>query len=74
MPFKVIDDKLLKNYNRIREFCNRSSLMGLKFDSEPVYGDNNKCVKTKIKLYGGKVNINFQGKKIPKENALSKCL
>ena len=48
--------------------------MGLKFDSEPVYGDNNKCVKTKIKLYGGKVNINFQGKKIPKENALSKCL
>ena len=28
----------------------------------------------KIKLYGDKVNTNFQGKKIPKENASFKCL
>ena len=38
-------------------------------DSEPVYGDNGKYIKTKIKLYGDKVNTNFQGKKLPKENA-----
>ena len=41
--------------------------MNIKFDSEPVYGDNNKYIKTKLKLYGDKMNINFQGKKIPKK-------
>ena len=25
-------------------------------------------------MYGGKVNTNFEGKKVPKENALYKCL
>ena len=48
--------------------------MNIKFDSEPVYGDNDKHIKTKIKLYGNKVNTNFQMKKIPKENAPYKCL
>ena len=43
--------------------------MNIKFDSEPVYADNDSSIKTKIKLYGDKVNTNFQGKKIPKENA-----
>ena len=41
--------------------------MNIKFDSEPVYGDNDKCIKTKIKLYGDNGNTIFQGKKIPKE-------
>ena len=44
------------------------------FDSEPVYGDNDKHIKTKIKLYGDKINTNFQGKQIPKENTPYKCL
>ena len=48
--------------------------MDIEFDSEPVHGDNDKYVKTKIKSYGDKVNTNFQGKKIPKENASCKCL
>ena len=48
--------------------------MNIEFDSEPVYGDNDKYIKAKIKLYGDKVNTNFQGKKIPKENASYKCL
>ena len=48
--------------------------MNAEFDSEPVYGDNEKYIKTKIKSYGDKVNTNFQGKKIPKENASYKCL
>ena len=39
--------------------------MKTKFDSEPVYGDNDKYIKTKIKSYGDKINTNFQGKKIP---------
>ena len=48
--------------------------MSTKFDSEPVYSDNDRYIKTKIKLYGDKLNTNFQGKKIPKENASYKCL
>ena len=43
--------------------------MNIDFDREPVYGGNDKYIKTKIKLYGDKVNTNFQGKKLPKENA-----
>ena len=46
-----------------------TSLMNMEFDSEPVYGDNDKHIKTKIKSYGDKVNTNFEGKIIPKENA-----
>ena len=41
--------------------------MKIKFDSESVYGDNDKYMTTKIKLYGGSVNTNFQGKGVPKE-------
>ena len=67
MYFKVNDNKLLKKYNRIWEKV--SNLLSIKFDSEPVYDDNDKCIKTKINLYGDKINTNFQGKKIPKENA-----
>ena len=48
--------------------------MSIKFDIEPVYGDNDKYIKTKIKLYGDKINTNFQDKKIPKENASYKSL
>ena len=48
--------------------------MSTKYDSEPVYGDNDKHIKAKIKLYGDEISTNFQGKKIPKENASYKCL
>ena len=48
--------------------------MNIGFDSEPVYGDNDKYIKTKIKSYGDKVNKHFQGNIIPKENASYKCL
>ena len=48
--------------------------MNKEFDSEPVYGDNDKYIKAKIKIYGDNVNTNFHGKKIPKENTSCKCL
>ena len=35
---------------------------------------NDKYIKTKIKTYGDKINTNFQGKKIAKENVSYKCL
>ena len=51
-----------------------SNLLNIKLDSEPVYGDNDKYIKTKIKAYEDRVNTNFQGKKMPKENESYKCL
>ena len=72
MSFKVSNNKLLKKYNKIWERV--SNLMNIEFDNEPVYDDNDKYIKAKIKLYGDKINTNFQGKKIPKENASYKCL
>ena len=48
--------------------------MHIEFDSELVYGDNDKYRKIKIKMYEDRVNTNFQGKKVPKENASYKCL
>ena len=72
MSFKVGDNKLLKKYSTIWEKI--SNLWNIEFDSEPVYDDNDKYIKAKIKLYGDKVNTNFQGKKLPKENASYSCL
>ena len=40
VSFKAIDKKLLKRYTQIWERV--SNLMIIKFDSEPVYGDNDK--------------------------------
>ena len=47
MPFKVGDNNLLKMYNKIWEKI--SNLMNIEFDSEPIYGDNKKYIKTKIR-------------------------
>ena len=48
--------------------------MNIKFYSEPVYCDNDKYIKIKIKSYRDKINTNFQDKKILKEDASYKCL
>ena len=48
--------------------------MNIEFDSDPIYSDNDKYIKTKIKMYDDRVNTNFQDKKVPKENASCKCL
>ena len=48
--------------------------MKIKFKSKPVYGDNVKCIKTKIKIYVGNIITNFHNKKMPKEKAPCKCL
>ena len=49
-------------------------MLKIDFNSEPIYGDNDKYIKTKIKIYGGSVNTSFQGKKMPKEKAPCKSL
>ena len=42
MSFKVSDNKLLKRYNKIWEKI--SNLINIEFDSEPLYGDNDKYI------------------------------
>ena len=43
-------------------------------ESKPVYGDNDKYIKTKIKTYEKSIITNFYNKKMPKEKASCKCL
>ena len=67
--------KAIKTVKKVYQTWKKiNSLSGKKFDGEPVYGDNDKSIKTKIKSYGDKVNTNFESKKIPKENVSCKCL
>ena len=48
--------------------------MKIDFESKPVYGDDDKYIKTKIKIYADSVITNFHNKKMPKEKATRKCL
>ena len=75
---KVIQQCPLSNKQLIKK-CNQiwkrvKKLLKIGFDSEPIYGDNNKCIKTKIKIYPGSIITSFQSKKKPKEKASCKCL
>ena len=72
MSFKISNKQLLKKYNQIWKRVKK--LLKIEFDSEPVYGDNDKYIKTKIKIYAGSMITNFQSKKMPKEKAPCKCL
>ena len=65
MSFKINDSKLLKKVQSNMEKVEKS--LKIKFDSEPVYGDNDKYINTKIKIYGGSVNTDLQDKKMPRE-------
>ena len=48
--------------------------MKINFESKPVYGEDAKYIKTKIKLYTGSLITNFHNKKMPKEKVPCKCL
>ena len=63
MSFNASDNKMLNEYNKIREKI--SSLMKTEFDSEPVYGD--KYINTKIKSYEDRIDTDFYGKGISKK-------
>ena len=55
------------NYQKnITKFGNKVKNIIIKeFDSKPVY--NEKYLKTKIKLYDGKINTDFHNDKVPKK-------
>ena len=72
MSFRVNNKQLLKNYNKIWKKVEK--LLKINFESKPVYGDDDKYIKTKIKIYAGSMITNFHNKKMPKEKAPCKCL
>ena len=49
-------------------------LRKMNFESNPVYCDDDKYIKAKIKTYAGSIITNFHNKKMPKEKAPCKCL
>ena len=72
MSVKICDKQLLKKYNQIWKRVEK--LLKIEFDSKPVYGDDDKYIKTKIIMHGDSMFTNFQGKRMPKEKAPCKCL
>ena len=65
MSFRVNNKQLLKNYNKIWEKVEK--LIKINFESKLVYGNNDKSIKIKIKIYAGSIVTNFNNKKMPKE-------
>ena len=50
------------------------ALMKIHFESKPVYGDDDKYIKTKIKIYAGSIITSFHKNKMLREKAPCKCL
>ena len=61
MSLIVKDKQLLKSCTKIWEKIVK--LMKINFESEPVYGDDDKYIKTKIKIYPGSMITNSHNKK-----------
>ena len=61
MFFKISDKQLLKKYNQLWKKVEK--LLKIEFDSKTVYRDDDKYIKITIKIYGGSMFTNFQGKK-----------
>ena len=78
MSFRANNEQLLKNYNKISKkikiLKKVEKLLRIDFESKPVYGDDDKYIKTKIKIYADNMITNFHNKKMPKEKAPCKCL
>ena len=66
MSFILKNKQLLKKYTKIWETIEK--LMKINFESKPVYGDDDKCIKTKIKIYADNIITNFHNKKKHRSN------
>ena len=57
MSFRISNKQLLKKYNQIWKRVEK--LLKIELDRKPVYGDDNKYIKTKIIMYNGIMFTNF---------------
>ena len=60
MSFRANNKQFLKSYNKIWEKAKK--LIKINFESKPVYCDDDKCIKTKIKLYASSMITKFHNK------------
>ena len=60
LSFRVNYKQFLKNCNKIWEKIEKS--VRIDFETKPVYGDDNKYIKTKIKIYVDNMITNFHKK------------
>ena len=58
MYLKVKDTKFLKNCNE--KWKKNEILMSIDFISKPIYGNDNKYIKTKVKTYEDSITTNFK--------------
>ena len=63
--FRINNKHLLKNYAKIWEKIEK--LLKIDFEIKLVYGDDDKYIKTKIKIYPNSIITNFLKKKYPKK-------
>ena len=49
MSLRVNGKKMLKKYNKIWDTI--ADLLDVKFDSYPAFGNNEKYIKTKVRMY-----------------------
>ena len=61
MSFRVNNKQLLKNY--IKRWEKIEKLLNIDFGSKPVYGNDDKYIKTKIKIHANSIIIDFHNKK-----------
>ena len=52
------------DYNKIWEKVEK--FLKIDFESKPIYGDDDKYIKAKIKIYAKNIVINFHNKRMPK--------
>ena len=67
MSFKISDKELLEKYNQMWKRVEK--LFKIEFDGEPVYGDKDKYIKTKIKKCPGTYDYKFSEQKNSKRKS-----
>ena len=68
ISFRVNNNKQLsKNYNKMSEKTEK--LIRINFESKLIYRDDDKYIKTKIKIYADSMVTNFHNRKMPKEKS-----
>ena len=65
MSFRVMDKQLWKKVE---------NLLNIDFQKKSVDGDDDKYIKTKVKIFAKNTITNFHNKKMPKEKIPCKCL
>ena len=61
MSLKVNDEHFLKNYNKIWKKIEKR--MSIDFENKPVYGEDDKFIKTKMEIYADDIIRKFRNQK-----------